>query len=120
MKTTRFLIVLLMLLSLVGCSKETRTQAHQSGVQVAFDQQSQHAFTVDVRVVLPVTNPANPRSQLKPALYCRSCEKWYPAPPLEVINRTSGAGKCPKTGELLSGDGPLPVATLQFDRGAAE
>lgn len=108
------LVPMFVCLIVCGCNSDSSSDSAEALVQVAFDQQSKQAFAVDVRAVLPVPNPTNPRSQLKPALYCPTCQKWYPAPPLDVINRTSGAGKCPKTGNLLTGEGPIPDATLEL------
>ena len=56
----------------------------------------------------PAVNPATGRRTLMPALYCRKCKTWYPAPPLELLQRTPRAAVCPKTGAPLTTDGPLP------------
>lgn len=58
----------------------------------------------------PAVNPKTGRRTLVAALYCSRCRKWYPAPPLDVLQRNPGAALCPKTGEPLSLDGP-PVQT---------
>ncbi|MAG92727.1 MAG: hypothetical protein CMJ48_03100 [Planctomycetaceae bacterium] len=55
----------------------------------------------------PAVNPKTKRATLMPGLYCRKCEKWYPAPPAEVLQRVVNGAACPKTGWPLYAEGPL-------------
>ena len=99
---------------LLGCSNDRSEQATEATVQVAFDSMSKESFVVPGSLVLPHPNPTNPKSQLKPALYCRDCGRWYPAPPLEVVNRTQGAGKCPRCKKQLTAEGQIPDSRLDI------
>ncbi len=116
----RKFLFILCLAPLVGCGSEDSTATENVLWRVAYDQKSKQAYLIETSVQLPVSNPENPRSQLQPALYCASCQKWYPAPPLEQLNRTPGAGKCPKDSGPLTVDGPLPEQKLNFRSEASE
>ena len=54
-------------------------------------------------------NPQTGRRTLAPAMYCERCKKWYPAQPLETLQRMPGASLCPKTGQSMNVAGPLPT-----------
>ena len=110
----RFLCLLLFSTLLVGCNHAESTSAEKVTRKAAYDSKSKKAFAVDSSVQLPTRNPENSKSKLQPALYCSECKKWYPAPPLEELNRNPGAAKCPKTGAPLSLEGPLPKQTIVF------
>ncbi len=116
----RILLLILFFAPLVGCNSEDASITEEVLWQVAYDQKSKQAFLVDSSVKLPATNPENSKSKLQPALYCASCEKWYPAPPMEQLNRTPGAAKCPKDSGPLTIDGPHPEQKLNFPQEASE
>jgi hypothetical protein len=56
----------------------------------------------------PAVNPETGQRTLMPGLYCPKCKKWYPSPPLDVLQRNPNSARCPKTGEPLTADGPWP------------
>lgn len=103
-----------------GCNSSEPEVSEQLAWKVAFDQKSKQAFAVDSTASLPVTNPENSKSQLLPAWYCEACQKWYPVPPLEQINRSQGAGVCPKDGNALSPNGPRPEKEITLTTGGSE
>ena len=43
----------------------------------------------------PAVNPRTGRATLVQALYCRRCNKWYPAPPEAVRERMPAGPQCP-------------------------
>lgn len=59
----------------------------------------------------PALNPATGRKSLVQGLYCAKCRKWYRAPPPEMVERSPRGPTCPVTGEPLSVEGPLTVAS---------
>ncbi len=111
----RFLLLGVMTSFLVGCNNNIEPiTVEELTHKAAFDFKSKQAFAIDRSVQLPTTNPENPKSKLQPALYCSQCKQWYPAPPIEELNRNPGSAKCPKNGGPLSPNGPLPEQILVF------
>ncbi len=99
---------------LIGCNNSEPLNVEEVSYKAAYDFKSKQAFAVDQSVQLPAVNPENPQSKLQSALYCTQCKKWYPAPPLEELNRNPGSAKCPKNGGQLSLEGPLPEHIIVF------
>lgn len=63
----------------------------------------------DIAASFPAAHPTTGKLTLRPALFCPTCQKWYPVPPPNEITRVPGAGKCPKDKKtLLIADGPWP------------
>jgi len=116
----RYIILLTLLGVLTGCQSSEPETSQEPTWKVAFDQKSKQAFAVDSTASLPATNPASPKSQLLPAWYCETCQKWYPVPPLEQINRSQGAGVCPKDGKALTPNGPRPEKEIALPTGRTE
>jgi uncharacterized protein YbaR (Trm112 family) len=57
---------------------------------------------------LPALNPNTGTATLLPGLFCPKCRKWYPTPPIEVLNRNPGAASCPEDKTPLNALGPWP------------
>ena len=55
----------------------------------------------------PALNPATGKKTLVQGLYCAKCNKWYRAPPPEMVERSPRGPSCPVTGDPLSMEGPL-------------
>lgn len=108
---------LVLTLNFAGCGEETTATPSGPAEIVAFDQNSRQAILVLGDVTLPMANPANPNSQLQPALYCSTCQRWFPTPPLEKLNHTPGAAQCLHDGTPLIIDGPPPEQRLQLKNG---
>lgn len=108
--TARLFIVMagtLMFPVFVGCSQSDSSESETEST-VYVDLKSGEAVLAEPSQQLPAVNPATGRATLMPALYCPTCEKWYPAPPADQLNRQPGAGLCPKTKTPLIHDGPRP------------
>jgi uncharacterized protein YbaR (Trm112 family) len=112
----RFLCLVVFSTFFVGCNSTEPTNVAEVTHKAAYDLKSKKAFAVESSVQLPTTNPEDPKSKLQPALYCTQCQKWYPAPPLEELNRNPGSAKCPKNGTPLSAEGPLPEHIIVFPK----
>lgn len=109
------MVCIMMLFVACGCQKSAEVEVANVADKVAFDQKSKKAYTVAGDAALPTLNPSNPKSQLLPAWHCEQCQKWYPLPPLEELNRTQGATLCPKTKTPLQPEGPLPTERLELN-----
>lgn len=103
----RPLLPLLFLGILVGCGERASDQSTPKKM-VYFDIATMQPFVYDVVTSFPATHPKTGKSTLRPALFCPTCQKWYPVPPPEAINRTPGGGKCPKDKTTMITDGPWP------------
>lgn len=55
----------------------------------------------------PAVNPDTGKKTLMPGLYCKTCDKWYPSPPLDVAQRNPTSRLCPKHRTPLEADGPM-------------
>lgn len=109
---SRFLGCLL-LVGTLGCQHAEETIVSEQPDQVAFDSISKLAYAIDAKIVLPIANPHNEKSQLQPALFCTKCLKWSPSPPLDQLNRNPGAATCQRDGTPLVAEGPLPKDRLE-------
>ena len=103
--------VLLAMLIATGCQPGNSTDsASRSGV-VCVDVDTQEVVLLEETIQYPARNPNTGTNTLVPALYCEDCQTWHPAPSMEQLHRQRGVAYCPKTGRVLTADGPLPDAT---------
>ena len=94
--------------SLMGCSSPAAVSTEEVSRAVYIDTKTMKAMVCDAVEDFPAVNPVTGNRTLMPALYCPSCVRWHPLPPLDQINRTPNATKCGKTGATLTADGPWP------------
>lgn len=78
------------------------------GQMVYVDTVSRRTFLGQPTEELPAVHPESGQRTLMPGLYCAKCRAWYPAPPLEVRQRQPSSLRCPKSGDLMTPDGPPP------------
>ena len=91
-----------------GCQSKPAAETTPPAHSVYVDTRTGQVVRAEHSVTLPAVNPGTGQRTLMPGLYCAECRKWYPAPPLEVRQRTPNAGQCPRHGTALTADGPLP------------
>ena len=92
---------------LSGCGSETEALS-ESGKMVFVDTETMNPMVLPTTDSVPAVNPETGRRTLMPGLFCSDCMAWYPAPPVEQVNRQPGSALCPKTGTPLVADGPRP------------
>ncbi len=104
----------LLLAALFGCGSGGPSPEidPRLGKMVYFDQETKAAVVSNIMTQTPAVHPATGRPTLVPASYCAKCQRWYPAPPIEVRERNPQSAKCPKTGGPLTLDGPWPDKSL--------
>lgn len=78
---------------------------------VYYDRATQKAVVYNISRNIPALHPHTGQPTLVPALYCSQCQKWFPAPPIEVRERNPKAVICPKK-HRLTPDGPWPEESL--------
>lgn len=100
------------LLICLGCGGSPTPVDPRLGKMVYIDQETRLAVVDNVSTQTPAIHPGTGRATLVPASYCKTCQKWLPAPPIEVRERNPAAGKCPKSGDVLTLDGPWPETIL--------
>lgn len=71
------------------------------------------AMVLPVSGALPEIHPETGKRTLMPGLFCPECQKWYPVPAPEQINRQPDAARCPRTRTPLIADGPWPGEEAQ-------
>lgn len=104
----RRFVVLSFVVLLAGCGGTT-SDATTPKKMVYVDTATMQPLVHDVATSFPAAHPVTGKFTLRPALYCPTCQKWYPVPPPEEITRVPGAGRCPKDKTtLLIADGPWP------------
>ncbi len=86
----------------VGCSSEEQPLGPES---VFVCTESLEVFHIPAQPT-PAVNPKTGRPTLVHGLYCAKCDKWYPAPPLDVVGGNAGAITCPVHRSSLSPAGP--------------
>jgi len=94
--------------NLVGCGSSTDVATDEVGETVYVDTETMQAMVGPTVVETPAVNPKTGKRTLMPALYCPTCRRWHPVPPVDQINRVPDATKCGKTGATLTADGPWP------------
>ena len=90
----------------IGCGDTTATSSIENRTAYVCRESAQ--IVVAAVQATPAVHPETGRRTPMPALYCPQCRQWYPAPPLEVLQRSPGAAVCPKHKTPLRGSGPLP------------
>lgn len=95
-------------LFLAGCGGSSQPTDSNVGRMVYIDMATMQPFVHDVATSFPAVHPQTGKPTLRPAVYCSTCKKWYPAPALDQVNRTPGAGLCPKDKTPLTAEGPWP------------
>lgn len=96
-------------LFLSGCGGSSPPTDSKMGRMVYVDMATMQPLVHDVAASFPTAHPQTGKLTLRPAVYCSTCKKWYPAPALEQVNRTPGAGLCPKDKTPLTTEGPWPT-----------
>ena len=104
-----WLTVLCSILS--GCGGSHSPNESNAGRMVYVDTATMEPLVHDVATSFPAVHPQTGKRTLRPALYCPTCKKWYPAPDFDQVNRVPGAGQCPKDKTALIADGPWPDAS---------
>ncbi len=90
-----------------GCSETPQTITHPDQM-VYVDTATQTPLTLPIQATIPAPHPKTGKKTLVPGLYCPQCSAWYPAPPVEVWQRSGSPFKCPKGGHPMSPHGPRP------------
>ena len=98
------------LLIVLGCGAVPPPDP-QANQMVYFDRTTKKAVVYNVSREIPAMHPQTGKPTLVPALYCPQCQKWFPAPPIEVRERNPKAMICPKKHSLTL-DGPWPEESL--------
>lgn len=98
------------LLLLSGCGNAPRPTGIAEEQWVFVDTATRKTFLGQPTAELPAIHPETGKRTLMPGLYCPRCQEWYPAPPLEVRQRNPESLRCPKSGDLMTAEGPVPTA----------
>src|SRR5687768_11317754 len=98
-----------LLLSSPGCSDRSETEPVAAKQVVYVDLETQQPVVAEASNEAPAVHPETGRRTLMPGLYCAQCERWYPSPPVEELQRNPDARKCRTCGSPLSADGPVPA-----------
>lgn len=91
-----------------GCGTADETGSDEPPTMMFVDVKTGEARALPATAEVPVVNPDTGQRTMMPAMYCETCEKWYPVPPAEQLNRAQGAGMCPKHKTPLKAVGPRP------------
>ena len=100
--------VLLVCCVVAGCGGAASTAPPPAPKMVYVDTATMQPLVHDVATSFPAVHPRTGKPTLRPALYCSTCRQWYPTPSIEDLNRTPGAGLCPKDQTPLTTEGPWP------------
>lgn len=95
---------------LSACTPSAPVEDPHAGQMVYIDTATDAPIAANISRETPAIHPDTGKRTLVPALYCATCQKWYPAPPLEVLQRNPAAAQCPKMHGKLSTEGPWPDA----------
>lgn len=93
---------------LAGCGGSTPPSDPHANRMVYVDTATMQPLVHDIATSFPAVHPTTGKPTLRPALYCSTCKKWYPAPAIDQVNRIPGAGQCPQDKTPLTADGPWP------------
>lgn len=107
------LLSLVILALCFSCAAEAPVETDRVGQMVYLDTATDQPFVANIAREFPALHPDSGQRTLMPALYCPTCQKWYPAPPVEVLQRNPAAAKCPKSGDVMTANGPWPTAPSQ-------
>lgn len=58
-------------------------------------------------IMTPAQDPKTAKLTIQQAMYCEKCQKWYPAPPPAMAERSPGGPVCYRDQTRLTLDGPL-------------
>lgn len=97
----------LALLMTAGCGK-TEPDRETPKQIVYFDRATKKPVVAAAGDEVPAKHPVTGKRTLVPALYCKKCKKWYPAPPLDLQQRDPNARNCPRHKVPMTTDGPRP------------
>ncbi|HET6425205.1 MAG TPA: hypothetical protein VFG20_16070 [Planctomycetaceae bacterium] len=103
----RWLAVPVCLVVMTGCGREPMAVVDTTQ-RVYVDTATQTALMLPIQEKVPAKHPQTGKNTLVPGLYCPQCGRWYPAPPMEVVQRTGTASRCPQGGHPMSPHGPSP------------
>ena len=106
--------------ALAGCGSSAPTQPEPAKRMVYMDTATMKPLVHELAATFPAAHPQTGQRTLRPALYCSKCQAWYPVPDLERLNRTPGAGLCPKDKSPLTVEGPWPDGTHRTTTGASQ
>lgn len=104
----RFVLWSLFCFGLMGCGGSAPQVDARAGRMVYVDTATMQPLVHDAATSFPAEHPQTGKRTLRPALYCPTCQKWYPAPAAEQVNHVRGAGLCPKDKTPLTAEGPWP------------
>ena len=93
---------------LSGCGDSRPQITSTPGRMVYVDTATMQPIVHDVATSFPAVHPQTGKPTLRPALYCPTCKKWYPAPDIDQVNHIPGAGQCPQDKTPLTAEGPWP------------
>lgn len=91
----------------VGCGEPVAEKPAPADV-VYFDRATKKPVVAAAADKIPAAHPVTGKRTLVPALYCRKCRKWRPAPPVELQQRDPTARDCPQHKIRMTTDGPRP------------
>lgn len=91
--------------TLSGCGKAGPADPAEA-TMVYVDTRSLETFQLPASSQVPASNPSTGKRTLMPGLFCSQCDKWYPAPPLDVLQRSPKARQCPKCHSEMSSRKP--------------
>ncbi len=112
MKLTIQSLFTLLITAVAGCGP-AEPDTTTSDTAVFVDTVTQTAMVLPVTATVPAINPETGKRTLMPGLFCPDCQKWYPVPAPDQINRQPDAARCPKTQTPLIADGPWPGKEAQ-------
>lgn len=89
----------------IGCGSQEIAEIPTEPI-VLVDSKTMEAHSTLPPDSYPALNPKTNNRTLMPAMYCQRCEKWYPVPLPDQINRQPNATLCPKSHGPMTIDGP--------------
>jgi len=107
----RIICALSVLIFASSCDSPAPIEDPHAGQMVYIDTATDTPLAANISRETPAIHPDTGKRTLVPALYCATCQKWYPAPPLEILQRNPAAAQCPKSHGKLSTEGPWPEAS---------
>jgi len=94
-----------------GCSESESTPTVERMVYI--DTATDEPLVYSIHAEWPVAHPQTGQLTLVPAMHCAQCQKWRALPPMDVVQRSPGARKCPVCGTELVADGPWPESNAE-------
>ena len=93
---------------LAGCAADAASDDALPDTMVYVDSETRQPVVAERSAETPAVHPDTGRRTLMPGLFCTTCQKWHPAPPLEELQRNPEARQCPTCKGPLTADGPTP------------